>query len=172
MLRGRSYRLAALLVLAAILSGCTMAKISGKGPIPLLLNNPPKKVRVIDHFKQQKMITFDYTGSFDVYEIIAERLAASKADAAINLTITIKSDVSTFFVNLITFGLANARTVQVEGDLVEAPEGVTSLLDSSEILSEARNVEELKTQLRELGQEAQIASVVRTENGFAILGSK
>ena len=172
MLNQKRFPVVVLLAVALFLSGCTMAKISGKGPIPLLLNNPSKKVEVIEHLKASKMITFDYTGSFDVYEIIAEKLANTKADAAINLTVTIKSDMGTFLVNLFTFGLANARTIQVEGDLVKAPEGVSSLFDPSQVLAKARDVQDLKSEIKEIERHGRISSIVRTDDGFAILGSK
>lgn len=50
-------------------SGCTIAKISGRGAQPLLLNNPQKKVEVLQRVNVSKMRVFDYTGAFDVSEV-------------------------------------------------------------------------------------------------------
>ncbi len=153
-----------------VLSSCTIAKISGKGSMPLLLNNPAEKVKVLAHFKESKMITFDYTSSFDVYEVIAERLASSQADMATNLTITIKSDVSTFFVNLFTLGLANARTVQVEGDFVKIVGGVGSLMNGHEVLGVAKTSSELKDLLKNLAQNGnEVKNIVRQNGQFVVL---
>ena len=138
---------ALLLFLVLSFSSCTIAKISGRGSIPLMLNNPPARVDVVSHLVEKKMVTFDYTSSFDVSEIIAEKLASADADAVINLTILIKTDFSTFCVNLITLGLANARIVVIEGDLVKAPNGLGMLLDEDRILTRASSLEELKTNL-------------------------
>ncbi len=156
--------------LTVMMSSCTIAKISGKGSMPLLLNNPPEKVKVISHFTESKMITFDYTSSFDVYEIIADRLANSDADMAINLTITIKSDVGTFFVNLFTLGLANARTVQVEGDFVKKVGGMGALLKNHEVLGVAANGKELKDVVKRLAANGQtIRNIVRQNGKFLVL---
>ena len=153
-----------------VLSSCTIAKISGKGSMPLLLNNPPEKVKVVSHFSESKMITFDYTSSFDVYEIIADRLANSDADMAINLTITIKSDVGTFFVNLFTLGLANARTVQVEGDFVKRVGGMGALLNGHDVLGVANNGKELKNVMKKLADSGQtVRSIVRQDGKFLVL---
>ncbi len=159
-----------LLAMTIFMSGCTIAKISGKGSMPLLLNNPPEKVKVVSHFSESKMITFDYTSSFDVYEIIADRLANSDADMAINLTITIKSDVGTFFVNLFTLGIANARTVQVEGDFVKKVGGMGSLLQGHDVLGVAKNAKELKDVVKKLAANGQeIKNIVRQDGKFLVL---
>ena len=156
--------------LTVFMSSCTIAKISGKGSMPLLLNNPAEKVKVVSHFKESKMITFDYTSSFDVYEIIADRLANSDADMAINLTITIKSDVGTFFVNLFTLGLANARTVQVEGDFVKKMGGMGALLKGHEVLGVAKNAKELKDVMKRIASEGYaVKSIVRQNGKFLVL---
>ena len=156
--------------LTIIMSSCTLAKISGKGSMPLLLNNPPEKVKVVAHFTESKMITFDYTGSFDVYEIIADRLANSDADMATNLTIIIKSDVSTFFVNLFTLGLANARTVQVNGDFVKRVGGMGALLKDHDVLGVATNAKELKDVVKRLAANGQaVRNIVRQDGKFLVL---
>lgn len=152
-----------------ILSGCTIAKISGKGSLPLLLNNPSQKVKVLSHFKESKMITFDYTSSFDVYEVIAERLANTNADMVTNLTITIKSDVGTFMVNLFTLGLANARTFQVEGDFVKVVGGVSSLMDGHQVLGVAKTASELKDLMKNLAANGQkVKNIVRQKGEFIV----
>jgi hypothetical protein len=164
-----------LLVLAAIFaivccSGCTIAKISGRGAMPLILNNPPAKTDVVEHFRVSKMKVFDYTAAYDVSEIIADKLAGSKADAVINLTIVIKSDVGCFFVNLFTLGLASARTIAIEGDLVNAPKGLSSLMDGKTILAQVTDSKDLAGKMAELASTGNgISSVVQKDGTFYIL---
>jgi len=156
------------------INGCTYAKISGKGAIPLLLNNPAEKISPVSHFKESKMVIFDYTGSFDVYEVIADRLEASDADMATNITISIKSDIGTFFVNLITLGLANARTFDVSGDLVKRDSEIGSLMRNHEILGVASNVDELKHMIRDLafsGKAIRNVNIMRKNGKFMLLTS-
>ncbi|MDZ7691763.1 MAG: hypothetical protein U5K69_11670 [Balneolaceae bacterium] len=104
-----------------------MAKISGKSSKPLMLNNPTVKTEIVGNFDETELRTFDYTGAIDVYEVLSNVIAESDADAVTNLTITLKSDVGTFFLNLVTLGIANAYRVGVTGDLVNLPEGMTNL---------------------------------------------
>lgn len=161
-----------LIALAALLLsmfGCTMAKISGRGALPLLLNNPTQKVDVIEHFKVSKMRAFDYTASYDVSEIIADKLSTSGADAAINLVVTVKGDFGTFMINLITLGLASARTIQIEGDLVKTPQGLSQWLEGREILAEASNAAELAKAIDELGVEGKLVSGTAVRDGKLIL---
>lgn len=172
MVRSIMIRLAVVLALAFMafsLGSCTLAKISGRGSVPLMLNNPPTRVDVISHFQEQKMVTFDYTSSFDVSEIIAEKLAKTEADAVTNLTIEVKTDVAAYCVNVITLGLANAKVFSVEGDLIKAPQGLGSLLESGNILAEAKTVDELKEQLKKLQNEGNYPTIVRTNSGFALV---
>ena len=156
--------------LTVFMSGCTIAKISGKGSMPLLLNNPSEKVKVVSHFSESKMITFDYTSSFDVYEILADRLANTDADMAINLTITIKSDVSTFFVNLFTLGIANARTIQVSGDFVKHAGSMGALLKGHDVLGVAKNAIELREIMKNLAANGQdVKSIVHKNGKYLVL---
>lgn len=134
-----------LIVMLLVLSvcACTIAKVTGKGSLPILLNNPNAKVEVIEHFTKSKSINFDFTNSFDVSDLISEAIAGKKADAIINLNITIKGEFNNFLLNLITLGFANSRTLEVSGDLVSAPNGLgSSLLNGSH---EAVNLADLKS---------------------------
>ncbi len=154
---------------AFILSGCTMAKIGGHGAMPLLLNNPMEKMTVIEHFNASKMITFDYTAAFDVSEIISEKLSKSGADAAINIAITVKSDVGTFFVNLFTLGLAAAKTIQVDGDLVAISGGLGQLLNGKEIIASAETAQELGVEIEKATASGKTISGTAQRNGRLIL---
>lgn len=168
----RCFAMFILSIMVFSLGACTIAKISGRGPVPYMLNNPSTKVEVISHFKEKKMITFDWTSSFDVSEILSEKLTASNADAIINLTITIKSDFGTFCLNVITIGLARATIFQVEGDLVKAPQGIGSILENSEILAESDNIEDIAAHMKKLQKDKDVVTLptlVRTENGFALI---
>ena len=131
-------------------AGCTMAKISGRGAKPLMLNAPGVRMDVLAHISVSKGVYFDYTGAFDVSEVIAERLIGSEADALVNTVITIKATLPNFAVNVITFGIANARTFQISGDLVKFPEGLSSLEAAGyERIASAENAEELVKLLSE-----------------------
>jgi uncharacterized membrane protein len=96
-----------------------MAKISGTGSIPIVMNNLQSQVTVIKHFKESKMITFDFTNSFDMSDVLSKVLAENKADAVTNVKMTIKMDPPAFFLNLVTLGIANAQVMEIEGDLVK-----------------------------------------------------
>jgi hypothetical protein len=101
-------------------SGCTIAKISAAGPRPLYLNNPAGgKYSVIKHFVVEEMITFDYTNSAEMDRLVAEVISETKADAIINMRITVKYTPGDWFCNAVSCNLANARTWAVEGDAIK-----------------------------------------------------
>lgn len=151
-----------------LLGGCTIAKISGRGAQPLLLNNPPVKVEVVQNIKVSKMILFDYTGAFDVSEVLSEILIGSNADAIINLNITLKTTVLDFIVNLVTLGLANARTFEVRGQAIKFKEKWGYLNNSNfKVVKESKFLREIT--------DAYLTSIdpstfiVKTKTGFALL---
>ena len=162
-----------ILVLAAtfVLSGCTIAKISGRGAMPIILNNPPKKVQVIKHIKTSKMINFDYTSSFDVSEVLNKAIEGENADAIINCTITLKSTVANFFVNLITLGIASSKTFQIEGDLIKAPEGLGSLDPSGqEPFARAATPDGLEAHANVWTPANGTLTLAKAADGFALVG--
>ena len=112
-----------MLVLIAISLGlffqsCTIAKISGKGAVPVLLNQPSDRMELIEHITVSKNINFDYTSSFDVSQILAKVIAEKKPDAVINTTVTIKSALDNSCINIFTLGLAQSRKIVVDADLM------------------------------------------------------
>lgn len=112
--------LAALLAVAAVsTSGCTIAKISGAGPRPLLFNNPQGNYDVIKHFVVEKQIAWDWTNSAEMDQLVADVLQETKADAIANLRVTIKYTVSDYMCNSVTCGYANSKTWAIEGDAVK-----------------------------------------------------
>lgn len=134
---GRTAAALALAVALVTLFGCTVAKISGKGPVPIILNQPQAKVEVIQNLDVSKMRAFDYTGSYDVSEIISENLFGSDADAIINCRVVIKITPGDYLLNLVTLGLAQSRTVHIKGQVVRAPDGLGSLLEGADVLTMA-----------------------------------
>ena len=110
--------------------GCTIAKISGSGEVPLILNQPQAKVTTIEKFEHSKHIAFDYTSAFDVSEVLDEVMINTNADAIINIKITLKETVGDFFLDLITLGLAQSRHFIVSGTAIKAPEGLSFLQDN------------------------------------------
>jgi len=57
------------------LQSCTVAKISGKGAVPVLLNQPSEQMQIVEHVKIKKNSNFDWTSSFDVSYILAKEIA-------------------------------------------------------------------------------------------------
>lgn len=108
-----------IIALALLMSSCTIAKISGKGAVPLVLNQPSESMELIEHISIEKNINFDYTNSFDVSEVIANVVAQKKPDAVINTTVLIKTGVDNYFINLFTCGLAASKKVVIEADLMK-----------------------------------------------------
>ena len=111
------------LVLATVimlgLASCTSTKISGSGTKPIVLNSL-SNVELIDNFKIQKMVAFDYTESFNCYDYIAEVIKQyPEANAFTNVQVAIKSNAGSFFVNIFTLGIANAKIIEIKGDAVK-----------------------------------------------------
>ena len=154
--------------LLTIVNGCTIAKISGRGSIPLMLNNPPQRVKVIEHFKADKMFLFDYTSSFDVSAILAKKLQQGNADAVTNLVVSVKNTAPSFLLNVVTFGLASAKVFSVEGDLVKIEGGMSGLLDHYEVIATSDTIDELNLE----SAITQRTSLVRLDDGFALVQPK
>ena len=159
-----------LFVVALSISGCTYAKISGRGSIPLLLNNPPQKTSLVEHFAESKRRNFDWTGAFDVAEILGNAMKKHPAaDAVTNVSITVGADFGSFVINLFTIGLANSLIFTVEGDLVKLGSSLGSLPAGSRLdLADSTGI--LKANIREfMGDPSASPLIVRTPNGLAIL---
>jgi hypothetical protein len=119
MLKGKSILIVTIFAIALILESCTIAKISGKGAVPVLLNQPSESLQLVEHITIKKNSNFDYTSSFDVSELLSKKVAEKKPDAVINTTVTIKSSIDNFFLNLITLGFAKSRKISIEADLMK-----------------------------------------------------
>jgi hypothetical protein len=102
-----------------IMGSCTVAKIGGKGAVPILFNQPSEGMQLIEHVKIAKTISFDYTASYDVSTILSEEIAKKKPDAVINTSINIKVTVGNYFLNMVTCGFASAKTVEIEADFMK-----------------------------------------------------
>lgn len=103
----------------ALLSSCTIAKVGGRGAVPILLNQPATNMDLVEHITITKNNNFDYTNSFDVSEYISNQIALKKPDAVINTTILIKVGIDNYFINLFTLGLAQSKKVVIEADLMK-----------------------------------------------------
>lgn len=131
-----------------------------------MLNTPSERVKLIRSFTAQKMITFDYTGAFDVSEVLTDELQQTGADAITNHTITIKSNFQSGMINLLTIGLANARVFAVQGDLVDVEGDTSSLLDAHEVIAISGQIDELP--LRKADSHT---SLLRLDEGFTLVKS-
>ena len=144
-MRTSSHALYSALVLTMVAAaGCTVAKLSGRGVAPILLNNPQARVQLIKPVQASKHIMFDYTAAFDASEILSSVFAETKADAIINVTFTVTTTPVDFLINLLTLGIAAAKTMEISGDAVRAPRGLGSI-DSpgARILGESKNLDSL-----------------------------
>lgn len=103
--------------------------------------------------------------------VLSELMIGSNADAIINLNITVKTTVVDFLVNLITLGLANSRTFEVEGQAVRAPQGLGYLeIPGSEVVKEASTIKELNLEPEENFILSSTATMIaRTPSGFALV---
>lgn len=118
-MRNKSFVYVAMLFLILSIAGCTYCKIIARGNKPLLLNQPDKPYDVISHFNKETGIMFDYTGAPDVTKALQEGMAGcNDADAIANIFVSVKSTPGDFILNFFTLGLANAYTLQVEGDVI------------------------------------------------------
>lgn len=164
-----------LALLASLSTGCTLAKISGRGTTPMMLNNPNERVQLVEHFKTSKRIMFDYTGAFDVSEVLSGVMRGREGDAITNLTVTVKSDVGDFFINLFTLGIASSKTFQIEGDLVRyvAANGNSHASDiriNGEVLAQAAFGEPLMANLSDFsGPPEESPVVLRIDGGLALV---
>ena len=158
-----------LVLIALMLSGCTGAKISGSGSAPIIMNQPQGEVDVIERVTETKRKTFDFTGAVDISEVIGQKLADSNADAIINTRIVIKSTPADFFINLFTLGIANSYTVEVTGELVNAPQGLSSLIETGTVLGRSASLSNLRIDPDALGSDAQDAALVRHDGEFLLV---
>ena len=101
------------------LASCTVAKIGGRGAVPILLNQSSESMQLIEHVKVAKTIAWDYTGSYEVSTVLADEIAKKKPDAVINTSIAIKVTPGNYFYTFFTCGLANAKTVEIEADFMK-----------------------------------------------------
>ena len=119
MTKKNSILIITVLACGLFMQSCTIAKISGKGAVPVILNQPSQQMQLVEHITVKKNINFDWTSSFDVSEVIAKKVAEKQPDAVINTTVTIKTSIDNYFINLFTLGLAQSRKIVVDADLMK-----------------------------------------------------
>ena len=165
----RNLLLLALVFSMVVAEGCTIAKISGRGSVPLIMNQPQAKVKLIKQVKTSKMIVFDYTSAFDVSEVLGDIMAGTNADAIINLVIVLKTTPMDFLINLITLGIANAKTFEISGQAVIAPEGLGSILiPSGETVAESAHLDDLvPLAMQQSHHEGSSSMIIRVKEGEA-----
>lgn len=116
------------------------------------------------------MSSFDNTATYDVSELLAKQVQQSDADAIINLAVTVKKSFGTFFLNLFTLGIANAKVLSVSADLVKLEGGLSGLLDEGgyEVVSTFDTLDQLALASAAADQ----TSLVRLGEGFALVRPK
>lgn len=158
-----------LITLTLTLGACTGAKISGSGSSPIIMNQPGAQVDVVERVTESKRKVFDFTGAIDISEVVGETLVGSDADALINTQIAIKSTVPDFFINLFTLGIANAYTVEVTGELVRAPEGLSTLIEEGTVLGRAPTLDDLTLDAEAVGAAGRDAVLVRHDGAYLLV---
>ena len=108
------------LIIGGTLQSCTIAKIGGRGAVPLVLNQPTEKMKLFEHVTVKKNTFFDFTNSYEISEVIAEKVVEKQPDAVINTSITIEQGFDNFLINLFTLGLANSKKIVVDADFVRS----------------------------------------------------
>ena len=156
-----------LLIVLGLTQGCTLAKISGRGAIPIMLNTPQQRVQLVRSVEVKKMRAFDYTASFDVSEVLGDVIAMTDADAIINIAITVRTTPLDWLVNFITLGLANSRTMYVTGDVVRVKEDLVSVTpDDTRTLAQSGDIGTLLAEAFERPSEPGYShAIVRLDDG-------
>jgi hypothetical protein len=110
-------RNAALLAMAfvciGLLSGCTLARIYAASGNQVAFTQQGGGG---EQFKVQKRFIFDYSGGFDIQEVLRERYGSGHEFQ--NVTVKLKYGGLDVLLNVVTLALANSRTVEVSGDMV------------------------------------------------------
>jgi hypothetical protein len=124
---------------------------------------------LVERVTESKRKVFDFTGAIDISEVVGEKLAASDADALINTQIAIKSTVPDFFINLFTLGIANVYTIEVTGELVQAPEGLSTLIEEGTVLGRAASLDALTLDAETAGAAGRDAVLVRHDGAYLLV---
>ena len=117
----RAIPVAVLGILAATLCGCSLAKVSGQGPLPLYLNQPPERTELVAELRGSKRSVFNYSPSYDLADIIKPSAIPAGATALTNIRVEVKWTAVDTLLNLLTLGLANSMTATVRANAVRAP---------------------------------------------------
>ncbi len=145
---------------------CTVAKLSGKGTVPIIMNQPQAKVTEVQKIEKSKQILFDYTGALDVSEVLNDAMVDKNIDAIINITVTIKNTPADFLLNLVTLGFANAKTFVVSGDAIRAPEGLSKIMGKDlEKVGDYKSIKDIKLPQGTIDGKT---LVVKNKNGYSV----
>lgn len=146
------------------LGGCTIAKFSGRGVYPIMLNAPQTKLELIEHVKVSK--TINQSKAYDATELVSEIFAERDADAIVNVTFTVRRNFGNILLGFITLGIANATTIILEGDLVRTPQGLGHLsFPGSQAETPAVGLDALKNGAVECNS----VMIVRVPSGYALI---
>jgi hypothetical protein len=111
-----------LVIIAFVLGGCyTLNLKSSPTNHPISLSNMPKG-SIIKHFTISKnvghlifgLVTLD---DIDVAKSIGDEVEAAGGTEAINVKITYQATFINGFLNVITFGIYNPFTLEIDGDV-------------------------------------------------------
>ena len=106
------------LLIAALVSGCTMARIySTSGNTVALTTVKPGRA---ESFTITERMMFDYTNSLDVQELIRRKFGSGVLVQ--NVTVKLQQDPVDFVLNVVTIGIAQSRTFEISGDIIRNPD--------------------------------------------------
>jgi hypothetical protein len=102
------------LLVALALNGCTIVRIYSTSGNEVALTD--SKGQSGEAFKLEHRISFDYTSSVDVQEVLRERYGSGQKFE--NVSVKVKVKPEDFLINLVTLGIAQSKTFEITGDKV------------------------------------------------------
>ena len=104
-----------LILTLPLFSGCTMARIYSTSGNDVSMTDMTKSGG--ESFKIDHRMLFDYTGAVDVQELLRDRFGSGHKFE--NLSVKIKQEPADILINIVTIGIAQAKTFEIAGDKIK-----------------------------------------------------
>jgi hypothetical protein len=114
-----------IVILILAFAGCTISRMENKelsSPVSMTSKVDGEKYTVVKHFEKKKKQWWFIWYIIPVSKTNLEELVGSevaKGDGVVNLSTSTKWDFVDFAISILTGGLVNSVTVEVEGDVVD-----------------------------------------------------
>lgn len=95
--------------------GCTYARIYATSGNTVAMT-ALRQTRA-NSFSIKERVMFDYTGALDVQELVRRQYGSGRTIQ--NVTVKVQQDPMDFLVNFATLGIAQSKTFEVSGDLIQ-----------------------------------------------------